>query len=399
LSGYYAISAGRTNYSVQSPSGNTVTMTRSGVKATLDYNSTNPPVDDGGVGASWEVDLSPVIITLTGTLTDSNGNPILDSSGNQQILIGQKCTAKLSGIPLALLPYTMYQWSVHGTTLQSWVVVADSSTQSHTTEVDGYGTATNSTLSWYWNDLGPKSTPETVTCTATVTPPAGQGEAFSVTATQKVTVYVPGWICTGTGGAVYINTEFGSGNGTDYYLYAGPAVDTTGRGMTWNATVSAPTGCTALGTGGLEMVQTEIPSPTYTSSAGVAYKRSNDGQQGLDSSYPYPFPFSAPSYASGDSPNFNLTSNSAVAAQLTYSFVDTLMYEPPNSTQYVPLATYSWSTSGGAQLTGAEKWDNYGTDPVGAVTPSGITPFTASNAFPSWAKNVGNGTSTWVAAK
>lgn len=115
FTGYYSGDSGRTDYSLKSPSGNTVTVTCSGVSATMDYNSTVPPVDDGDVGASWGVTLSPVTVTLKGTLTDSNGKPLLDSSGNQQILVGQGCGATLSGIPTSCT-VSSYQWSVHGTT-------------------------------------------------------------------------------------------------------------------------------------------------------------------------------------------------------------------------------------------------------------------------------------------
>ncbi len=334
----------------------------------------------GGAQASFTVTYNatatPVTISLSGTLVNSNtGQPVLDSSGNQQILIGQPCTATLVGIPTSNgWKTTNLSWTVSGSTLAVWGGNNTSSTYLP------FLSPNNSTSpSWYWSDLGPKSTAEKVTCTATVTPPAGEGAAFPISVTQNVTVYVPGWTCTGTAGTMQINSLWPSGNGTDLCLWAGPLSGTNGRGMTWTATVSAPAGCPALGTGVLEMVQIETPNSIYVSTAGTTYKRSNNGQQGLDSTYPYPF--SAPSYTSGDSPGFDLTSHSAASAQLQYQFVDTLMFEPSGGGQYVPLANYSWSTPASS---------------TASVSPAGTTNFTASNTFPSWTQNVGNASYTWI---
>ena len=330
-------------------------------------------------------------------ITINPGLAIKDSSGNYDILVGQICTASLNGIP-SNCTVSNYHWSVSGSTFQSWAVSDD---QSHTTEVDGLGTTTNPTASWFWDDnLGSgKSKQETITCTATVTLPAGQGSPLSITVTQPVTVYMPNWTCTGTGGTMQVNTSAPSGNGTDYWLYAGPASgSSTGVGMDWKATEAAPSAPVAFGDGVLELVQTETPNSTYTSSTGIVYNRSNNGQQGLDSSYPYPWASPAPSYESNDNPGLDLTAFSAVSAHLQYSFVDTLMYEPPDRGQYVPIATLSWSTNGNAQIPGTNNWADYGSGSAGAITPSGLQNFTGSNTFPSWTKNVGNGTYTWVAA-
>lgn len=360
------------------------------------YCNPSAKVSSGSCGVYYSASATPLTINIGGATPDS--------SGNLNILVGQGCTASLSPMPNGCtVDSSSYHWSVSGTTFQSWTVSAD---QSHTTEVDGLGTTTNSTASWFWNDnLGSgKSQAETVTCTATVTPPAGQGTAFPITVTQKVTVYVPNWSCTGTGGTMQVNTESPNGNGTDYYLYAGPASGSdTGSGMYWNATVSAPTAPVKFGAGVLELVQTETPNSTYTSLGGTVYNRSNNGQQGLDSQYPYgwlPQP-TPPNYENGDSPvAVDLTTSSVFSAQLKPSFVDTLMYEPPNSSQYVPLATFPWSTNGSAQVPGTGNWADYGSGSAGVVAPSGTQPFTASNAFPSWTKNVGNGSGwSWVAAK
>ena len=326
----------------------------------------------------------PITLNLSGTTPDS--------SGNLNILVGQDCTASLNGIPSGCT-VSNWKWSVTGTTFQSW-----SASNSYTIEVDGPGPTAYSTASWFWDDL--KTESDTVTCTVTVTPPSGQGSPFPLTVTQPVKVVVPAWSCQGIGGTMQVNTLAGSGNGTDYWLYAGPAGgSSTGRGMDWVASVTPP-GAPFSGSGSLEMVQTETPNSTYTSTAGVVYTRSNNGQQGLDTSYPYGWqsaPPSPPSYESGDSPGLDLIG--MASAQLKYTFVDTLMYEPPGGYNYVPIATFTWSTNGNAQIPATKNWADYGSGSAGAVTPSGTTNFTASNTFPSWTQNVGNGTWSWVASK
>ena len=250
-----------------------LTVVLSGLTATA-----TPPVPPypGGTGvirASYQASIFPVTLNLVGATKDS--------SGNYNILVGQGCTASLSGIP-AGCTVSNYQWSVTGTTFQSWT--ADNS---HTTEVDGPGPLTNPTASWFWDDQ--KTAQDKVTCTVTVTPPSGQGLPFSLTVVKPVNVVVPSWTCTGTAGTMQVNTLWGAGNGTDSCLWAGPASGSAKSvGMDWNATLS-PLPAPFSGTGTLELVQTETPNSTYISTAGAKYKRSNNGQQGLDTFYPYPW--------------------------------------------------------------------------------------------------------------
>ena len=156
---------------------------------------------------SYTATVSPVTISLGGTTPDT--------SGNQDILVGQQCTASLVGIP-ASCTVSNYQWNVSGTTFQAWSNTTPanySSTGASTPgslanpmasyKSNGFGATTSTSLSWYWVDA--MTTTETITCTATVTPPAGDGAAFSVTATQKVIVYVPKIIAaTGMGGSIIV---------------------------------------------------------------------------------------------------------------------------------------------------------------------------------------------------
>ena len=95
-------------------------------------------------------------ITYTATATPITINPFgatSDGKGGWDILVGQHFSPSLAGIPDALLNNTahppVYQWSVSGTTFQSWTVSSD---QSHTTEVDGSGPLNVASPAWYWND-------------------------------------------------------------------------------------------------------------------------------------------------------------------------------------------------------------------------------------------------------
>ncbi len=103
-------------------SGTSVRYTAQTGGQTAVLQAVNPSATAGGQGSScsagYTASVSPVIITLSGTLKNNNGNPVLDSSGNQQILIGQSCGSGLSGIPSSCT-VSNYQWSVSGTTFQS----------------------------------------------------------------------------------------------------------------------------------------------------------------------------------------------------------------------------------------------------------------------------------------
>ena len=362
--------------------------------------------------------VSPITLTLTGTTPDSSGNP--------NILVGQQCTGTVNGIPAALQPYATYKWSVSGTTFESWGVVSDPKNQSHTVEVDAIP-ATNPTQ-WYWNDnLGSgKSKPETVSCTVTVTPPANMGNTFSftVSAPQPVTVYVPAWKATGTGGYMQVNNA--QPNDTTHDLWAGETVFEKSNGaypagMNWRATLSTPT-TPAFGAGKLQLVQLVTPSNSYTTVANPTVTvpdPENKNSLSLDGTYPYgsgsEVPVPALTYQDNDAPSLPLDdTNLKLTANKAGSYSDYLMYQPPGSTQWVLLGTFSWSASGSATMPGnkdgspikpgTNNWPFYTstsvagvTDGAGAVTPPGsnppqtslptpvyFTPASTPNMFPKW---------------
>ncbi len=383
-SGYLSKSGTATLYTVKSGSGGLSSITLAPVTPTASSDGTSGSA--GGSGASGTVNVSytasahPVTINLAGT--------IKDSSGNLNILVGQYCSASLSGLPIPSGATVSYQWSVSGTTFQTWS--ADTPANGNNPynsdasyEVDGPGPLTNPTAGWYWNDLN--QTPETVSCTATVTPPAGQGSAFTVTLTQKVTVMVPGWTCTGTGGNMQINNVYPPMPG-NYFLYAGSTPGSGVGGMNWNATVSPPPG-TTFGAGSLMLVQLAIPDRSYTVYTIQPFTQNHDdpenGQEGLDVTFPVPWIQGAPNYRTNDSPAQELTG--VVSVRLGDQFEDYLMYFAPGSNQCVPLARFVWSISGSATMP-STNWANYGSGSAGHITPSGTTNFGPSNAFPMWTR-------------
>ena len=362
-----------TRYSVKGGGSFTATCT-----PTASASSTAPPGGYSGVSAyvGYTAAVYPVTVTPVGA--------VQDQSGNWDILIGQKCGPILAGIPSGCT-VSNYQWTVSGSTFQTWT--ADNSSTAFT---DGPGPLNGPSPpnvvpivagpSWYWYDAGNNThVAETVSCTVTVTPPAGQGSAVSVTPSQTVNVYIPSWTATGAAGTMRVSTSIPNvGNGSSYWLWAG------GPGMAWQASVSSPLSG-VFGTGTIELVQTYTPGISYTTADGMVHNYSLNGQNGLDTSYPYVGGTS--SFNDYDDPGLNLTATAAISGSLQDQFQDCLMYEPQGSSQFVPLANSSWTTSGSAQIP-ATGWANFSGS---AGTVSGGS-FSQNNTFPSWTQNVGNGT-------
>lgn len=355
-------------------------------------------------GVEVSIAAYPITINLTGTTPDS--------SGNQNILIGQGCTAGVSGIPADLMNNTahkpVYNWSIGGTTFQSWSPTTPANpnatpptpANANASYYDpSSGPLTNATAHWYWNDPANKS--ETVTCTVTLTPPAGQGAAFNITVTKSVSVQRPSWYANETGGYMQVNTNAANRNGA-ICLYAGHASGQSGGGMNWTANVE-PSALFTSGT--LELVQLVIPNVTYVTNTGagvpgITHSDPENDQFGLDTRYPYPWnrqgsyqpPYVPVDYATDDSPFLELN-NGVASATLQDQFVDYLMFLPPDGgagSSWVPLSTASWNTNGNATIPGTNNWADftlwYGYDTAGTVNPTGTTPFNTTNGFPSWTR-------------
>jgi hypothetical protein len=138
-----------------------------------------------------------------------------------------------------------------------------------------------------------------------------------------------------------------------------------------------------------------FPTPSHQ------YNDPEDGLYGLDTGYPYPGPpySEGTTYQTNDSPDIGLTS-AIGSVTMQHSFTDYLMYEPPGSSEWVPLATFTWSTNGNADVPFTDNWADYlgfnGSPAAGTVTPAGQVDFTAGNTFPSWNRtNVFPNLSLW----
>jgi len=337
-------SGGGTYYFVQSQPGSSFTVDCTPTASSSGSSGSPGSGSHGDVRINYSVSASPVTITPNGTTPDS--------SGALNILVGQGCTASLNTPPFSVSQQSGWTWNVSGTKFQSWVVSSDHQTA---TLIPVPSPLTDPIPKWFWNDLNQAT--ETVSCTATVTPPTGQGSPITVTATQKVTVQVPGWTASGAGGYMQVNTR-APGQGGVAALWAGPSPGQTG-GMNWTATCTTPQTPVAFGTGTLQLVQLVTPNLSYIAASipGVVHNDPENGQNGLDTVYPYP----APAYTEGtimapfktnDSPSIALP-NSTRLVSMTHQFTDYLMYLPPsggNDIQWVPRGTFTWSTNGNATI-------------------------------------------------
>ena len=333
----------------------------------------------GGAQASFTITYSATATPVTINL----GGATPDSSGNYNILVGQGCRASISGIPSALLNNTanppVYAWSVHGTTFQAWGVNANGYSA---VLLPGPGPLNLATAHWYWNEA---ATTETVSCSITLTPPAGQGPAFTVTPSVQVAVADPSYSCTQVVGVVYINPA-----GT--LLKAVGASNADPRGDSWHCNVQTPA---LFGSGGsCNFCQLITPGRSHTYSSGTV-SCSQNGKTGLDTSMPYPsipstvpdtdpytvrsgitfgWPTDNSQHHTGDSPGTLLSDNNlgiASAVSVNESFHTTLMYTPPGSdVQPVSLHELDWNwTASATEPPGG--WASVDGIFIGGVTATG----------------------------
>ena len=351
-----------------------------------------------------EVDLScgasvyPITLILAGMTKDS--------SGNDNILIGQGCTASLSGIPSNLLPYVTYNWSVSGITFQSWSPTTPADPNAlpptpmnlnATYYVSGPGPLNIASPHWYWQDL---AGPETVTCTATVTPPAGQGNSFTITATANVALKIPSSGFYYKTGRVQINNINTSTYGSGYSLYAGPT-SSVPYGITYTEQVNTPA---PFSQGGIwNFVQLVAPGAWYTPAGGTEQPYpvpsstfpvvvNYNGYHGLDTQYPLaPGPYGTQitgGYADNnlpftafDGPALTSLLDTNVNYHVSEYFETYVMYQPPgNDSQWVPLTRLDWNWQANDAIpTFWENWNN--ANDAGTIS---ATQEVNSPAFPLW---------------
>jgi hypothetical protein len=346
------------------------------------------PYEQASASVSYAVTAYPVTLYLGGATEDTNGN--------YSILVGQGCSAGLSGIPSALLnnaanPPT-YKWSIKGTTFQGWAVSSDQKTA---TLSPGPGPLTNPGASWYWND--PANTAETVTCAVTLTPPNGQGSPFTLTLTKNVSVMLPTYSCKNFEGKVTVTQ-----NGQE--IQATPTASAYAHGETWFGNVQTPS---QFGGGGY-WNYSQIITPNRTHNYGFDVPCTENGKTGLDTISPYPAEsgdgFNAgpdantkigwladnSQHRDGDSPSTftydSYPSNYGIASKVSIAnekFSTYLMYVPPGgNVQPVPLHKIDWNWSATVTQPPSGWASLYGTS-LGSVTS---TSSAANNIHPTWAQ-------------
>lgn len=366
-------------YTGQNTPPTSLVMTLSGLSAS---GSPPPPASGGSVAAraSYQVSVSPVTINLVGTTPDANGN--------MHILIGQKCSATLSSMPSGCTA-TNIQWSVDGWTVQanSWVVSSGSASATFTGPNVAYtftqATPSATPPSWYWDD---NAGPMTVTCTATVTPPTGQGAAFTVTAKRVVALEVPLYSNSEPVGVVYLNNVYLGNPG--YNLHAGANPDQV-PGIYFRDTVTTPPLYTSAGTGfwyrtqlasvsWYEIAKGGTPTrgapgntmpgaqdPYHLSNGGITYVYNNQTINADGSLFNAPF-----TVPENDSPGIQLSDTYQEYQVTKEKYEDYIMYHPPGDSIDVPLFYFQWSWNADVVIPPAPtpaSWSHWNNAPTGGT--------------------------------
>lgn len=300
----------------------------------------------------------PVTVDLGGTTKDS--------SGADNILIGQGCTASMSAGPAAL---SNFQWTVPGQTFQNFVIAPDqSSAQANPIPSS---TWSSPTPQWHW------SQDETVTVSAQADASINGVFVGRVSAQAPVKIWAPDYLFKPMSGPVSVDNISANGSPISLYLYAGGSADASGHwnqpGMLNGGRVSTPnlfrlssTGNT--GTGSWEFGQIIFPGRWlyyYDDSGNSQVAPLNyNGQKLLDNAWPYPYSYpdgtpagpwpadsvdqspypNTPTYWMQDSPATPLV-DYYHRAQVDESFNDFMMYLPPDNgygADWVPLHLYTW---------------------------------------------------------
>jgi hypothetical protein len=360
-----------TRYTANGGSGFSVNATPS---AFMSGSSPHPyQVIGGNAYVGYVAAAFPVTVSFAGTT--------LDSSHKDNILVGQGCTASLAGVPTTC-KVSGWQWTVGGNTFQSWN--GDSGTVP-VVAVLGPGPVNQATAHWYWSDTAGN---KTVTCTATVTPPVGQGLPFSITATKQVSVQRPAWVSNNISGLGYIL------HGTIYALQAAatPLMLNQGfsYGASWRTAVSIPTSFS--GYGQFSYAQLITPEDYLTPYGGTEIGGPNNGHIGLDQKFPYlgdQYTTDNNSYNDGDSPaiplNFVRTSPDLYGSVRMMSVFKTyLMFKPPGTdVKWVPLAESDWHLDMGATRPNTGHWSDFPvTQSAGSVDVD--VDFTLQTTHPYW---------------
>ncbi len=400
------------HYFSQSVTNGVATLSRSfSAHATA---SSGPSTAGVNFGCSWGGDtltVYPVFISLSGTLKDASGKPVLDGSGNQQALTGQQITATLTGIPSSV-KVTSYTWQPSGSLIKTWdgtnntqqlfpLLPADLTAKDTT----GNGIAVKSLA--FYDQVG-----EAASTSCTVNLKFPDGTTGSLTATSPSVSFVKPTV-TWTVGQSY--NKIMPGFFTNYPSQVFGANELWGK-----IVIKEPPALVKNGPGigcvvqvaKLDRALARTPLNAQPATYGKLKVLNGDGTTsmvaaptGLDGAFPYPFGSTANANGtftqttsdytwaantdgySGDQPTqyFTIQSqdtggNQWYSSTANDNFNTWVMYRPPANglgVIYVPLQTLNWSWGGNASLT-ANVWSVSQGPPFTPGSPS------ITSAPPSW---------------
>lgn len=294
--------------------------------------------------------------------------PGVINKANPNILVGQGCTATVTGATSG----STYQWSVTGTTFQSWTASASSAVLS-----SGPGPLTGSSAHWYWNDAA--ATVEKVACNVTL---AGQSSPIIVQG--LVIVRVPTVSAANNLGVGYVG-PYNSAAPVSVFASPSALMRNLGYadGSTWVTSVSLPTTAAFSGTGKWGYAQIITPGEYLIADDGTKYP--GNTTVGLDGGFPYrasTHPTDGLPYNDGDSPALP-TADTFKSVQLTDFFKTYLMFQPPGSdVQWVPLQESDWSTNFNASRPSTGHWTDF--PPNTSVGPVVGSTFKPQTIHPTW---------------
>lgn len=357
-------------------------------------SATVAPTGACGGLVEYSATATPAIITLIGTT--------LDSSKQDNILVGQNCIASLDifNRPSALTMDTP-EWSIPGNVFISFNISSDQSTGEAIPYPDPSPSAQPEIQPWfYWRDTGSisGSTPKTISATATVRDSSGNSIG-TVTGTKTINVWVP--------------DEYDTPPGSNGNYAANPKLGTVGIDANKGEVISNdPSG----NSGGYDL-QVAVVTPDLFTSGGTAFGdwawlqlcQINETQGGslnqmaipeLDSSFPFNMAASAGNGIPGtpndagksqgghpvyhlfsDSPSIQWKANDTALA-FNNNFSLYVMYQPPDAgygVNWVPLALYKWSFS--ANMTRSWVFGSWTPNPPGSVVNYGRSDFPS---YPYW---------------
>ncbi len=321
-------------YTVQSPSGDgSVTMTCS-PSSSLNGDA-GSGMAQGTCSVEYDTSVTPVLLSLGGTT--------LDSSGNQNILIGQGCKPSMTAGGYTL---SGFQWSA-SPIFDQFLIASDQSSGYATFLSAAALTQPNPTWHWYLDSGGGEFM---VSCSATA---GTNGTTIgTVNGQQQVKVWAPYYYMSHNAGPTGI---YGSDVSTGAQSLVPP-------GMAFVGAVGTPAlFANNLGTGSwlfVQIINTShyqwypwSPIPVKSGSLGVA----------LDNEWPYIPGWPADSTANAstphpaeDSPDLGLLN---LVDQFTVNDIYQmyLMYLPPDNgygSQYVPLHRLIWEWNANGTLNG-----------------------------------------------